>query len=244
LISERQLSELFDSLWQQHFPLLNPSFIRRFNAEQQERVYTEDGAPVLPVPMGTGIQRFDLVAEVAFETAIERYKEAQGGYTADPAVATQRAMRKIALLNREPTVAPPSLPEAAEAERLLQVYASFLAPFVSREMTFKPIIRGSGILAAMEADFCTPEILFEVKAVHRNLHTTDLRQVICYLVAGLGSRQFAWSEYCVFNPRLAVYYHGRVDELLSYTSGRTPHDSISGFLDALMEREQPAENRF
>ena len=96
--------------------------------------------PVLPVPMGTGIQRFDLVAEVAFETAIERYREAQGGYTADPAVATQRAMRKIALLSREPTVAPPSLPEVAEAERLLQVYVSFLGPFVSREMTFKPCI--------------------------------------------------------------------------------------------------------
>jgi hypothetical protein len=243
LISERQLAELFDSFWQQHFPLLNASFIRRFNAEQQERVTTLEGAAVLPVPMGKGIKRFDLVAELAFEMAMENHS-AKAGAVLDYVAATRRALGKIALLNREPFIPPPEERELRETKRLLNVYRSFLAQLPSADIQLKPRIRGTGILDAMEADFCTPKTLFEVKTVHRNLQSSDLRQVICYLVAGLGSRQFTWTEYCIFNPRLAVFYHGRIDELLAYISGRTPHECINSFQDALMDREQPVESRF
>jgi hypothetical protein len=243
LISERQLAEVFDSFWQQQFPLLNTSFIRRFNAEKQERVMTSDGEPVLPVPMGEGIQRFDLVAELAFEMAIAR-QTVKAGEKPDFVTATQQALKKIALLKGEPFSAPPSDLEVSETERLLSVYRNFFALLSPVDIQFKPRIRGSGILEAMEADFCTTETLFEVKAVHRNLQSGDLRQVVCYLIAGLGSRQFTWSEYCIFNPRLAVFYHGRIDELLAYISGRTPHECITSALDALAEREQPIESKF
>lgn len=243
MISERQLAERFDSFWQQHFPLLNASFVRRFNAEQQERVTTVEGAAVLPVPMGEGIQRFDLVAELAFEQALAELV-AQAGVAPDFRAASQKALSKIALLKREPFIPPPDELEISETNRLLNVYRSFFARLSIGEIQFKPRIRGTGILDAMEADFCTAETLFEVKTVHRNLLSSDLRQVVCYLVAGLGSRHFAWSEYCIFNPRLGVFYHGRIDELLAYTSGRTPHECINGFLDSLMDREQPIESRF
>lgn len=243
MISERQLAELFDSFWQQHFPLLNSSFVRRFNAEHQERLTEEDGEPVLPVPMGEGIHRFDLVAELAFEIAIERYK-ASRGQQPDIRKATEYALKKIASLKREVDIPAPSDREVAETERLLIRYDKFFALFSTADFFFKPKISGIGILDEMEGDFCTSETLFEVKAVNRNLQTTDLRQIICYVVAGLGSRHYAWSEYCIFNPRLAVYYHGRVDEFLAYLSGRTPYECIASVMDALMEREQPIETKF
>jgi hypothetical protein len=243
VISERQLAELFDSFWQQHFPLLNASFIRRFNAEQQQRVTTADDTAVRPVPMGAGIKRFDLVAELAFEIAIERSKAASG-QEPDFERATQHALTKIALLKGEAFIPAPSDSEVAETERLLNVYDNFFALLSPVEILFKPKIKGTGILDAMEGDFCTSETLFEVKAVNRNLQSGDLRQVVCYLIAGLGSRQYSWSEYCIFNPRLAVFYYGRVDELLADISGRTPHECITNALDALMEREQPIEAKF
>ena len=111
-------------------------------------------------------------------------------------------------------------------------------------MTFRPRIKGVGVLDEMEGDFCTKNTLYEVKSVNRNVQGGDLRQVICYLVAGLGSRQFLWTNYCIFNPRLAVFYTGRIDELLAYLSGRTAPECITDVLDALMEREQPLETRF
>lgn len=193
--------------------------------------------------MGEGIKRFDLVAELAFEMAMDE-PTTGGRATSDYVAATERALRRIAVLRREPSIPPPDGLELTEAKRLLNVYRSFLAQFSTADIQLKPRIRGTGILDAMEADFCSPEILFEVKTVHRNLQSSDLRQVVCYLIAGLGSRQFAWIEYCIFNPRLAVFYHGRVDELLAYMSGRTPHECINSFQDALMDREQPIESRF
>ena len=96
----------------------------------------------------------------------------------------------------------------------------------------------------MEGDFCTKKTLYEVKTVNRNVQGGDLRQVLCYLVAGLGSRQHSWTDYCIFNPRLAVSYSGRIDEILAYLSGRTAPECITDVLDALMEREQPLESRF
>jgi hypothetical protein len=193
--------------------------------------------------MGTGIKRFDLVAELAFEMAIARYK-AENGQDPHFATATERALKKIAMLKGESLISAPSSGELAETESLLKVYNTFFRLIAPVDIHFRPVIRGAGILDAMEGDFCTRDTLFEVKAVHRNLQSSDLRQVVCYLIAGLGSRQFTWSGYCIFNPRLAVTYSGRVDELLAYISGRTPHECITSALDALMEREQPIEARF
>ena len=96
----------------------------------------------------------------------------------------------------------------------------------------------------MEADFCTRNTIFEVKTVNRNLQSGDLRQLICYLVAGLGSKEYAWTDYCFFNPRLAVVYRGKVDELLGYLSGRESHEAIANTMSVLLEREEPTETRF
>ncbi|MEK7793678.1 MAG: hypothetical protein AAB353_04070, partial [Candidatus Hydrogenedentota bacterium] len=159
--------------------------------------------------------------------------------------AVERAMRTIGTLRGVSNLLSPSQEEIDEAKLLLNVYDIFLDSIEPDErIRFRPRIKGSGILDEMEADFCTSNTLYEVKTVHRNLESTDLRQVICYLVAALASRQYAWTDYCIFNPRLAVVYRGQVEEFLTYISGRTPHECVVDVLDALMEREQPLETRF
>lgn len=244
MISEKQLAESFDSFWQHHFPLLDPMFVKRFNVEQKERLTSADGSAVLPIPMGADIERFDLVAELAFELATESYKKRVGDVP-DATGAVQRALKRITRLKGATEIPAPAANEIAEAHALLNNYECFYETVVPEGVVqFRPRIKGIGILDEMEGDFCTAKTLFEVKAVNRNVQWRDIRQVICYLVAGLGSRQYAWTEYCIFNPRLAVSYTGRIDELLGYLSGRTAPECISDFLDALMEREQPLETTF
>lgn len=244
MISEKQLAEFFDSFWQHHFPLLNPTFVRRFNAERKERLEDSNANPVLPVPMGAEVDRFDLAAEFAFELAIENFR-ARSGELADRSSAVERALRRISLLRGGVELGTLSVAEEQEADALAEVYEVFFDSIGDASaISFRPRIRGVGVLDGMEGDFCSPDTLFEVKAVNRNLQSSDLRQVLVYLVAGNASRDFHWTNYCIFNPRLAVSYSGRVDELLSYLSGRIPSDCIAEVVEALSEREQPIESRF
>jgi len=243
VISEKQLAEFFDSFWQQHFPLLNPAFVRQFNSEK-ERLVGAGEQLVLPVPMGKEVDRFDLVAELAFEMTQENLR-LRTGDAPDQSKAVRRALKKMAAIIGSVEIPEPSAAEIAEAKSLVAVYDVFFATVAASDaITFRPRIKGAGVLDEMEADFCSPTTLYEVKAVNRNLQSGDLRQVVCYLVAGLGSHQFAWTDYCIFNPRLAIYHTGKTEELLAYISGRTSHECVADVLDALMEREQPLESRF
>lgn len=194
--------------------------------------------------MGTGVDRFDLVAELAFEIAQEKFRT-RFGSVFDQATAYRRALKKMATIIGLAEIPEPSPAEVAEANSLVAVYDVFFATVATgNAINFRPRIKGAGVLDEMEADFCSPTTLYEVKAVNRNLQSGDLRQVVCYLVAGLGSHQFAWTDYCIFNPRLAICHTGKTEELLSYVSGRSSHECIADVLDALMEREQPLESRF
>lgn len=243
MISEKQLAEFFDSFWQQHFPLLNPTFVRQFNSEK-ERLTGTLGQPIPPVRMGKDVDRYDLVAELAFEMAQEKFQTRFGG-TSDQSKAFRRALKKMASIIGLAEIPEPSAAEIAEANSLVAIYDVFFATIApGSPITFRPRIKGAGVLDEMEADFCSSTTLYEVKAVNRNLQSGDLRQVVCYLVAGIGSHQFAWTDYCIFNPRLAIYHTGKIQELLAYVSGRTSHECIADVLDALMEREQPLESRF
>lgn len=244
MISERQLSKYFHSFWKHHFPLLDTTYVRRSNAENKERVLDADGCVVLPVPMGEGIERFDLVSELAFEFAYEYY---QSGIDCEAGRdgAKTRAEATIARLTGEPDFPSSTVDEIAEADALLEVYKAFFSSLAGDSfLQFRPKIKGAGILNQMEADFITTKTLFEIKAVNRNLQYSDLRQVLCYLFSGIGSKEYSWTHYCIFNPRLAVYYSGSVSDLLEYLSGRSADDCIYNVLDALMDREQPLESLF
>lgn len=244
MISEKQLAEYFHSFWQQHFPLLDTQFVKRFNVERKERLTSSNEGAILPLPMGTEVERFDLVAELAFELSLENYKKNIGG-KGDENEAIERTLKRMARLKGEIDIIAPSTREIIEAHALARNYGFFFETIASEGgVTFRPQIKGVGFLNEMECDFCTKKTLYEVKAVNRNIQGGDLRQVLCYLVAALGSRQYSWINYCIFNPRLAVFYHGRIDELISYLGCRTAPEVITEVLDSLMEREQPLETRF
>lgn len=244
MISEKQLAEYFHSFWKHHFPLLDTAYVKRFNAECKDRLLDVDGDVVLPVPIGEKVERFDLVSELAFELAQENY---QSGPGKEPDIegARNRAETTIARLKGVREISKASRLEIAEANALLDVYSKFFSTLPNNSaLQFRPRIKGAGILNLMEGDFADADTLYEVKAVNRNLQYGDLRQVLCYLFCGLGSKEYSWTRYCIFNPRQAVHYSGSVSDLLGYLSGRSADECIYNVLDALMEREQPLESSF
>lgn len=240
MISERELAQYFHSFWQEQFPLLNSAFTRRYNAQEWERVHATEGYPIRPVPPGKDIERFDLVAELAFEWAALSFHP-----ESNREAASQSALQRVALLQGSSEIAAPTVHEIAEANALCETYHHFFATVAKgAHLRSRPMIKGVGLLNQMEGDFCSDDTLFEVKTVNRNLLSSDLRQVIIYLVAGNHSREFAWKRYCIFNPRVGVYFDGEVNDLLGYLSGRTPPECINSVVDALMEREQPLDAKF
>lgn len=240
MISERELAQYFHSFWQEQFPLLNPSFMRHYNAQEWERVQASEGYPIRPVPPGKNIERFDLVAELAFEWAALAFDP-----NANREAACQAAVQRVASLQGSAEIAAPTSHEIAEANALCDTYHHFFTTVIKgAPLRFRPLIKGAGLLNRMEGDFCSEDTLFEVKTVNRNLLSSDLRQVIIYLVAGNHSREYAWKRYCIFNPRIGIYFDGQVSDLLGYLSGRTPPECINSVVDALMEREQPLEAKF
>src|SRR5260370_25364713 len=93
-----------------------------------------------------------------------------------------------------------------EAKALVAVYSRFFSTFKNAEqLTFRPRIKGAGILRTVEGDICTPESLIEVKTVNRNLTSHDFRQLLVYLPLGLASGQYAWRHAVFFNPRRAAF---------------------------------------
>jgi hypothetical protein len=243
VISEKQLALYFHSFWQEQFPFLNSVFVRRFNYEHEKHLHSTEGAVIPPASADRYLWRADVTAELAFELIAESKGEIWKKET-DFEAAAERALNRISRLHRGKQPGFSSW-ETEDALTLVDNYVHFFGTILSgQKVEFRPRIKGAGILDQMEADFCTTEVLVEVKTVHRRLQSSDLRQLICYLVAGLASRRYAWKSYCIFNPRRAVYYVGQIHDLLAQLSGRPAPECISSVIGALMEGEQLFETTF
>jgi hypothetical protein len=244
LISEHEFAYGFDSLWESLFPLLSPSFVRDFNARQGKGIGRK-GRYLSQVPMTVPKWDADLVTELAFELFRLAYENGQIGEVWRASsehfdLARQRTLRRFGRiksmgeyhwLNRATAV-------PSEARSLANGYAYFFAGVPGAEhLTFRPEIRGAGILSTVEGDICTPKMFIEVKTVKRNLTSHDFRQLLVYLALGLGSGQYSWEEATFLNPRRSLFYTVNISSLVSYLSARNVQEVFDEFLFFLSERE-------
>jgi hypothetical protein len=250
LISEHQFAYSFDSFWESLFPLLSPSFVRDFNARQAKGIGRK-GRYLSKVPIMVPKWDADLIAELAFELFRLAYENGQVGEVGRAKnehfdEARQRVLRRLRRirklgdrhwLNYETTV-------PGEVRSLANCYACYFAGVAREPLTFRPKIKGAGILSSMEADICSPKMLVEVKTVTRNLTSHDFRQLLVYLALGLGSGQYSWEEATFLNPRRSIYYTVNIASLVSYLSARNVQDVLDEFLFFLSEREMDLEPAF
>jgi hypothetical protein len=243
LISEHELAYSFDSFWESLFPLLSPSFVRDFNARQGKGIGRK-GRYLTKVPITVPKWDADLIAELAFELFRLSYENGQVGEVLRARnehfeLARERVRRRFRRIRRlsEPHWLNYETAVPSEVRSLANCYAYFFAGFDSEGLTFRPKIRGAGIVNSVEGDICTPKMLVEVKTVTRNLTSHDFRQLLVYLALGLGSGQYSWEEATFLNPRRAIFYTVNISSLVSYLSARSVQEVFDEFLFFLSERE-------
>jgi len=243
LISEHEFAYGFDSVWESLFPLLSPSFVRDFNTRQGKGIGRK-GRYLSPVSQTLPKFDADLLAELAFELfrlAVENGQQGEVWRASSEHfdLARQRTLRRFRglksmgehhWLNRATSV-------PSEVRSLANCYAYFFAGLDDTHLTFRPKIKGAGVLSTVEGDICTPKMLIEVKTVTRNLTSHDFRQLLVYLALGLGSGQYSWEEATFLNPRRSIFYTMNISSLVSYLSARNAQDVFDEFLFLLSERE-------
>jgi hypothetical protein len=249
LISEHEFASSFDAFWESLFPLLSPSFIREFNLRSVQRILAlgrrGQKSLVQPVRILASREHADVVAELAFELFNQKYskgEDSQSPILSDDEFepASKVVLKRFRSLkdSNEIRTLVSSRPVVNEVKALVNVYSAFFATFRSTDrLTFRPQIKGAGILRRVEADVSSTERLVEIKTVNRNLTSHDFRQLLVYLALGLGSNEYQWREAVFFNPRRAVFYSFNVAALVAYLSARNAPEVFEEFLYYLSERE-------
>ena len=198
-----------------------------------------------PVPSGLGKEYADIIAELAFEIFSVRHQtrdedQASKINVEQFEVAKKRVAKRLIRfkLGRTNDWLQAQKRVPSEVASLVSVYSYFFEKlYVGTPLTFRPKIKGAGILKTLEADVSSVESLIEIKTVKRNLTSHDFRQLLTYLALGLASGEYTWHEAVFFNPRRAVFYTFNVAALVSYLSARSAPDAFDEFIYFLSERE-------
>lgn len=242
MISERDISEKFSSIWKQHFPLLSSNFIRVFNDTQITAINTK---PVI----ATEEVRYDIVSEAAFnlsefaflnnltplkafaekkqykiieETAISIWKS--GNYSANDLIISDIEKQEIISI----------------ADNILE----FIKNLGGQDVLFKPKLKGYSFIPDLYADISIGDSLFEIKTVNRNFKSSDLKQLFIYIALRQVSERENWKFAGLYNPRKGVYCKFNIKSLVyNLSGGKTPNEAFENLLNSL-NREVEIDSRF
>ncbi len=253
MISERAFSRSFDAFWQELLPLLTPRFVTLFNEGYEVTLLNEKGKELPPLPVGKGVERFDIVAEFAFRLARIANEQciaptALKATTAAMAAAEKEAFELIDRYEgRRPTEVEP-LSEAEKTEGLLlclRYDALYRSHPAGAKIQFCPTFPGAGFLNSSEGDIGVGSTLIEVKTTTRKPSGKDIRQILVYAALDAASGRNRWSHFGIFNPRRATLHASSIESLVLRLSGGKPPSDVFAELVSFTESDQSAiERRF
>lgn len=242
MISERDISEKFSTIWKQHFPLLTPNFIRVFNETQISSINRNQVIVLEEV-------RYDLVSEAAFnlaelafiskQTSAEAFVEEEqlkileitaksiwksGNYTENDLFISDIEKQEIVLI----------------ADNTLE----FIEKLGKQEVLFKPQVKGYSFIPDLVADISIDDSLFEIKTVNRNFKSSDLKQLFIYIALRQVSEKENWKYAGLYNPRKGTYCKFNIKSLIyNLTGGKTPNEAFENLLNGL-NRDVEIDSRF
>ena len=242
MISERDISEKFSTIWKQHFPLLTPNFIRVFNETQISSINRNQVIVLEEV-------RYDLVSEAAFnlaelafiskQTSAEAFVEEEqlkileitaksiwksGNYTENDLFISDIEKQEIVLI----------------ADNTLE----FIEKLGRQEVLFKPQVKGYSFIPDLVADISIDDSLFEIKTVNRNFKSSDLKQLFIYIALRQVSEKENWKYAGLYNPRKGTYCKFNIKSLIyNLTGGKTPNEAFENLLNGL-NRDVEIDSRF
>jgi hypothetical protein len=228
MMSAERFAVISGSYWSSIFPRLE-HFVRVSNSGS--RVFDS------PIELDSAAKRHPFVTETAFLM----WKSVMiDGVELDTRAAQSTARVRLAAVSRQVSLGPDlTSVENSEAEmiagRLLR-YFRVLKNLSQVEIDPKlpgcgPISGGTPDLLAVDSSYGVGvQIMAEIKTVNRKFRSTDIRQLIIYLVLYFAQYEYLPSVVMVVNPLLGRSIEIGVDDLFEFTSGRSGQDVMSELL--------------
>lgn len=231
---------------------MSPGFVTLFNEIYEEPLKDPHRFLLDELPIPTGLDRADLVAETAFRMAKISQEQSLSVLRDDLLVEMlpQAAEQALSMLSRYDDRGsydrPLAQDESDEVIRLCNRYDSLYRSLANQApVLFCPQLRGAGILDACEADISFGTCLVEVKATVRRVSGNDLRQIFVYLALDAVQHSYCWTEFVIFNPRRGTLYRADVEPLVRQISGgRQPLDVFLEMHSFLESSDLLLEQRF
>lgn len=243
MISERDISEKFSSLWKQHFPLLTPNFIRVFNETQISVINSKPVKALEEV-------RYDLVSEAAFnlsELAFLNKAKPFNAFSVDNEQKriidlTARSIWKSGNYSESDLLI--SDIENQEIISIADNTLEFIEKLDEKVVIFKPKLKGYSFIPDLTADISIGDTLFELKSVNRNFKSSDLKQLIIYIALRQLSGNENWKFAGLYNPRKGTYCKFNIKNLVyNLTGGKTTNEAFENLLNGL-NRDVEIDSKF
>lgn len=99
-----------------------------------------------------------------------------------------------------------------QSKRLINTYSS-------KTLTFAPQFKGCGIIANCQGDLYFDDVLCEIKAGERNIHSSDIKQLLVYCALNwLSEEKINIKNIEIFNPRQGIYWNSSLIKLMDNIS--------------------------
>lgn len=234
MISERDISEKFSAIWKQNFPLMTPSFMRVFNEAQIKRINEN------PIPKSENI-RYDIVSETSFNLSEIVTIEEQ---SVDKIINNSSRFKKVVSETAKSIWTSGNYKkddlrlekeEIEEIQKICENTLEFIQLTKTKEVEFKPKLKGYGFIPDLIADLSIDDTLYEIKTVSRNFKSSDLKQLFIYLALRQVSEGVNWKYAGLYNPRRGTFCKFNVKSLIyNLTGGQTPNETFENLLSGLV----------
>lgn len=234
MISERDISEKFSAIWKQNLPLMTPSFMRVFNEAQIKRINKN------PIPNSENI-RYDIVSETSFNLSEIATIEEQ---SVDKIINNSSRFKKVVSETAKSIWTSGNYKkddlrlgkaEIEEIQKICKNTLEFIRLTKTKEVEFKPKLKGYGFIPDLIADLSVDDTLYEIKTVNRNFKSSDLKQLFIYLALRQVSEGVNWKYAGLYNPRKGTFCKFNIKSLIyNLTGGQTPNETFENLLNGLV----------
>jgi hypothetical protein len=111
--------------------------------------------------------------------------------------------------------------ELEQANELRFRLSRFFDERRSGDLALFPKFKGCGLLDGCAGDVLVGPTLYEVKAGGRFFRSIDLRQLLIYSMLNWRGDTYKINSVGMFNPRVGIYYEGKLDEICHEVSGKS-----------------------
>ncbi|MGI6436467.1 MAG: hypothetical protein ACOX0D_00190 [Sphaerochaeta sp.] len=232
MISEKIFIRNYWGFWDSLFPL-HRAFLKGVVMECAQEQHE--------IKLTTSGRRFSFVSEIGFQIfsiAITKQVSIDSigfGSTLYNDIQ-RRCIQQFELFqDDDSTICEPlSKPEFSDAISISHVLKN---RFKGQELTISPKFRGCGIIDTCYGDILVADTLFEIKAVNRNFHVVDFRQLITYCCLNHISKAYAINSIGLFNPKRGMCYTIPLDLFSSAIAGIDINDLYWEIINFISQEE-------